>query len=60
MIKPVMAALVVWPVSLLDMAHVINGIDPLNSLLVAVAVTVFSIRLGIRQKNGGAKKRLTF
>lgn len=41
---------VVWPMSVLNMTHVTSTLDPVNSFLVAVAVTVFSLRYRSRKK----------
>jgi len=57
MIMPVFVMLVVWPFSLLNMTHVLNRIDPVDSLLLAVGLTVFSVRSYIRQRNNGDRKK---
>lgn len=61
MIMPVFAMLVVWPISLLNMTNITHSMDPVNSLLLAVAVTIFSVRYSIRhKKNDQKKKTLSF
>ena len=50
--------LLAWPFTLLNMAHVINGMeDPVNSLLLTLAVTVFVIRHNIRNKKRTNKEK---
>lgn len=57
MIMPIFVMLMVWPFSLLNMTHVINRIDPVNALLLAVGATIFSIRHYIRHRNNGDRKK---
>lgn len=57
MIMPVVIILVVWIISLLNIANITHSMDPINSLLLAVAVTIFSIRYSIRHRNNGNKKK---
>lgn len=65
MIMPVFVMLLVWPFSLLNMTHVLNRIDPVDSLLLAIGATIFSVRYYIRHINNGTnngtkKKALSF
>jgi len=57
LIMPVFVMLVVWPFSLLNMTHVLNRIDPVDSLLLAVGATIFSLRHYIRHRNNGGRKK---
>jgi len=56
MIMPVFVMLVVC-FSLLNMTHVLNRIDPVDSLLLAVGATIFSLRHYIRHRNNGGRKK---
>lgn len=49
--------LLAWPFTLLNMTHVINGMDPVNSLLLTIAVTIFVIRHHIRNKKRTNKEK---
>lgn len=49
--------LIVWPVSLLNVTHITHIMDPVNSLLIAVAVTILFIRSRIRHRNNGNNKK---
>ncbi len=49
--------LLAWPYTLLNMTHVINGMDPVNSLLLTLAITVFVIRHNIRNRKRINKKK---
>lgn len=57
MIMPLVIVVAAWSFSLLNLIHVINSIDLFDSLLLATAATIFSVRYSIRQRNNGSKKK---
>lgn len=57
MIMPLVIVVAGWSFSLLNLIHVINSIDLFDSLLLATAATIFSVRYSIRQRNNGSKKK---
>ncbi|NWF52781.1 MAG: hypothetical protein HXY47_06835 [Nitrospirae bacterium] len=46
----------VWLFSILNVLKIIKGMDGVDSLLLAIAITVLTLRYKIRLKNNGKKK----
>ena len=57
MILSIIIVLIAWLLALLNATHIMNSIDPVNSLLLAIAATIFALRYSIRNKNRTAKKK---
>lgn len=57
MILSIFIALIAWLIALLNTTHIMNSIDPVNSLLLAIAATIFALRYSIRNKNMKDKKK---
>lgn len=50
MIMPIFVIAATWSITLLNITHVINSMDPVNSVLLALAATIFALRYSIRNK----------
>lgn len=48
-----------WSLVLLNLSHIVQGIDPINSVLLALAATFFALRYRSRFKNRTQKKALS-
>lgn len=57
MILSIFIVLIAWLLALLNTTHIMNSIDPVNSLLLAIAATIFALRYSIRYKNRTDKKK---
>lgn len=57
MVLSIFIVLIAWLIALLNTTHIMNSIDPVNSLLLAIAATIFALRYSIRNKNRTDKKK---
>ncbi|MCC6544219.1 MAG: hypothetical protein IT392_06915 [Nitrospirae bacterium] len=57
MILSIFIVLIAWLFALLNATHIMNSIDPVDSLLLAIAATIFALRYNIRYKNRRDKKK---
>ena len=57
MILSIFIVITAWLLALLNMTHIMNSIDPVNSLLLAITATIFALRYSIRNKNRTDKKK---
>ncbi|MGQ9570938.1 MAG: hypothetical protein ACUVUQ_08890 [Thermodesulfovibrionales bacterium] len=50
--------LIVWSFSILNVfnINIVKGLDVIDSILLAIAITVLTVRYKIRQSNNGKKK----
>ncbi len=48
--------IIAWSFSILNVFKIVKGMDVIDSILLAVAITVLTIRYKIRQSNNGKKK----
>ena len=53
---PILVIIPAWSIALLNITHIINNMYPVNSVLLALAATIFALRYSIRNKNKTKKK----
>jgi len=57
MILSIFIVIIAWLFALLNTTSIMNSIDPVNSLLLAIAATIFALRYSIRNRNRRDKKK---